>query len=120
MLLYEELTRKIIWCFYRVYNELGVGFLEKVYEKALAHELRKQGLTVQLQHPITVYYDDVDVGEYFADIIVEDTIILELKAVEEINKVHEVQLLNYLKATNKRVGLLLNFGKEPQHRRKVL
>jgi GxxExxY protein len=102
-----------------VYNELGYGFLEKVYEKALLLELRKSGLIAQRQTRLCVYYDNVEVGEYFADIIVNDIIILEIKAAEGILEVHEAQLTNYLKATNIEVGLLLNFGKTPQFKRKV-
>jgi len=115
----SDLTSKIIRCYYTVYNELGYGFLEKVYEKALLFELRKSGLIAQRQTRLLVYYDTIEVGEYFADIIVNDVIILEIKAAEGILEVHEAQLTNYLKATNIEVGLLLNFGKTPQFKRKV-
>jgi GxxExxY protein len=116
---YEELTEKIIRAFYTVYNALGYGFLEKVYENALVIELRKMGLRVVTQYPINVYYDGQVVGEYFADILVEDLVIIELKAVRRLLKEHEAQLLNYLNATSYEVGLLLNFGPEPQIKRKV-
>jgi len=118
--MHADLTRIIIGCFYKVYNELGYGFLEQVYEKALEHELRKQGLSTQRQVPISVYYDNIVVGEYFADILVEDKVILELKATDGISRLHEAQLMNYLKATNMRVGLLLNFGREATYRRRIL
>ena len=115
----SDLTNKILRCYYTVYNELGYGFLEKVYEKALLFELRKSGLIAQRQVRLCVYYDTVEVGEYFADIIVNDVIILEIKADEGIVEAHEAQLTNYLKATNIEVGILLNFGKTPQFKRKV-
>jgi len=107
---YKEITEKIIGCAYRVYNKMGFGFLESVYEKCMLIELHKAGLIAEAQKPITVYYDDQIVGEFVADIIVNDAIILELKSVRRIIKVHEVQLVNYLVATGKPVGLLLNFG----------
>jgi len=102
-----------------VYNTLGYGFLEKVYENAVGIELRKQGLDVRQPQPVTVFYDDENVGEYFADIIVNNTVILELKAAEQLAYEHECQLINYLRATQIEVGLLLNFGTKPQHKRKV-
>ncbi len=105
-----ELTEKIIGCAYNVYNKMGFGFLESVYEKCMLIELRKPGLDVESQKPITVYYEDEVVGEFVADIIVNDTVILELKPVRQIINVHEVQLVNYLVATGKPVGLILNFG----------
>ena len=107
---FQELTEKIIGCAYIVYNKMGFGFLESVYEKCLLIELRKSGLKAESQNPITVYYDDEVVGEFYADVLVEDSIILELKSVHKIFKAHEVQLVNYLVATKKDVGLLLNFG----------
>jgi len=107
---YQDLTEIIIGCAYRVYNKMGFGFLESVYEKCLIIELNKSDLKVESQKPITVYYDDEIVGEFIADIIVNDAIILELKSVRRIIKAHEVQLVNYLVATGKRVGLILNFG----------
>ena len=118
-LLHKEITDKILKTFYTVYNVLGYGFLEKVYENALFIELAKMGLKVMKQQPIKVQYDGRQVGEYFADLIVEDLVIIELKAAEGIIEEHEHQLLNYLKATDKEVGLLLNFGKKPQFKRKV-
>lgn len=114
-----DLTKQIIAAFYCVYNRLGFGFLEKVYENAMLHELTRIGLEVKAQYPINVYYDGVQVGSYFADLLVEDLVILELKAAEDICEEHEIQLLNYLKATNKEVGLLLNFGKKPRVKRKA-
>jgi len=115
----EELTSEIIGCFYDVYNELGYGFLEKVYENALKHKLEQKGLDVQRQSPIKVYFEDILVGEYFADLVVNNDVIIELKATEKLHKEHELQLINYLKATQVEVGLLLNFGKKPDIRRKI-
>src|SRR5260370_11899614 len=105
----NALTQRIIGCAFKVSNALGCGFLEKVYENALVHELRKQGFKAQPQQPIKVYYDGVLVGEYFADILVDDCVILELKAVVDHHDVFAAQCLNYLKATGKPVCLLLNF-----------
>ncbi|TWI85453.1 GxxExxY protein [Lacibacter cauensis] len=120
MLLHEELTSKILRCFYNVYNKLGYGFLEKVYENALLIELQKNGLQALQQKPIKVYYENVQVGSYYADILVEDMCILELKAGEGgIIMEHELQLLNYLKATDYEIGLLLFFGEKPSFKRKV-
>jgi GxxExxY protein len=118
-LLHKEVTDKILKAFYTVYNVLGYGFLEKVYENAMLIELTKQGLRVIRQQHIKVHYDGQEVGEYFADLLVEDLVIIELKAAEVIVEEHEQQLLNYLKATNKEVGLLLNFGKKPEFKRKI-
>ena len=118
-LLHQEITDKILKAFYAVYNVLGYGFLEKVYGNALYIELTKMGLKIVKQQHIKVYYDDQEVGEYFADLLVEDLVIIELKAAEGIVEEHEHQLLNYLKATDKEVGLLLNFGKKPQFKRKI-
>lgn len=118
-LLYKELTNRVLKCFYTVYNILGFGFLEKVYENALMIELHKQGIRAERQKPINVFYDSLQVGEYFADIIVEDNIIIELKAAEYLIEGHELQLINYLKATDKEIGLLLNFGKKPEFKRKI-
>ena len=106
----KKLTEKIIGCAYRVYNRMGFGFLESVYEKCMLIELNKAGLNADSQKPIKVYYDNEIVGDFVADIIVNDTIILELKSVRRIIRAHEVQLVNYLVATRKSVGLLLNFG----------
>ena len=116
---YSDLTEAIIKCFYKVYNELGYGFLEKVYHNALLIELQNEELKVESQKPIKVSYQGDVVGEYYADIIVEDVVILELKATETVTETHEFQLINYLKATDVEVGLLLNFGKKPQVKRKV-
>ncbi len=118
-MLYEELTSKIIGAYFKVYNTLGYGFLEKVYENALRIELMKLGLKVEQQKNIKIFYDGLDVGEYFADLIVDDIVILELKAAENLCEEHEAQLLNYLKATDKEVGLLFNFGKEAKFIRKI-
>lgn len=119
MLRHGEITRPIIAGFYQAYNTLGYGFLEKVYENALALELRKRGLKVEKQRPINVYYEGELVGEYFADLLVEGCVIVEIKTVEALCDEHFAQLLNYLKATDIEVGLLLNFGPKPQARRKV-
>ena len=118
-LLHKELSNKIIKCFYTVYNTLGFGFLEKVYENAFMIELSTNGLKAEKQKQIKVYYENQTVGEYFADIIVEDSIILELKAAEFVVEEHELQLINYLKATEIEIGLLLNFGKSPEFKRKI-
>ena len=118
-LLHADITALIIKAFYHVYNTLGYGFLEKVYENALKITLRKWGLTVGQQQPIKVYFEGEEVGEYFADLIVVQKVILELKAAEAICSGHESQLVNYLKATDFEVGLLLNFGPKPQFRRKI-
>ena len=117
--MHSDLTEKIIKAFYKVYNTLGYGFLEKVYENAMSIELKKAGLMHSKQYPVDVYYDEKHVGSYFADIIVEERVIIELKAAEGLCEEHEAQLINYLRATDIEVGLLLNFGKEPQIRRKV-
>ncbi|NLF07195.1 MAG: GxxExxY protein [Pirellulaceae bacterium] len=106
----NEITKRIIGCAYAVSNELGAGFLEKVYENALSHELKKDGLQVEQQRPIKVLYDGVIVGEYVADLVVEDEIIVELKAIKAFDNFHFAQCVNYLKATGKSICLLLNFG----------
>ena len=105
-----EITEAIIGCAFKVYNRMGYGFLESVYEKCLAIELERAGLQVSTQTPITVYYEGIDVGHFVADLLVQDTVIVELKSVRAINTAHEVQLVNYLTATGKPVGLLLNFA----------
>lgn len=107
------LTNQILKAFYDVYNTLGHGFLERVYQNALFFELQNRGFTVEAQKRIKVYYQEREVGEYFADIVVNNLIILELKAAECIVEAFELQLTNYLKATNIEVGLLLNFGEKP-------
>jgi GxxExxY protein len=116
---HSDLTKEIIGAFFKVYNQLGYGFSEKVYENALTIELRKLGLKSIQQDPITVYYDGSIIGEYTADILVNEVVLLELKAVRQLCNEHEAQLLNYLKATSIEVGLLLNFGPKPQYMRKV-
>lgn len=115
-----DLTEKIIGCAYKVYNELGAGFIEKVYENALMIELKNEGLAAQQQYPVKVYYKGNLIGDYVADIVVEDRVIVELKAVSQLTKAHEVQLVNYLKATRLEVGLLINFGDQISIKRKVL
>lgn len=118
-LLHKNITDEIIRCFYEVYNILGYGFLEKVYESSLYNELISCGLSCERQKRIDVFYKRKLVGEYYADILVEDKVILELKAADSICEEHEFQLINYLKATNIEVGLLLNFGKKPEIKRKI-
>lgn len=119
MFIQEDLTDKVIKSFYKVYNTLGYGFLEKVYHNALIHELQKEGFECKSQYAIKVVYDNVVVGEYFADILVNDILILELKAADTLCEEHEFQLINYLKGTNIEIGLLLNFGKKPELKRKI-
>ena len=116
---YKALTEKIIKIFYDVYNKLGYGFLEKVYENAMMIEFGKEGITATSQSPIKVLYEKQIIGEYFADILVDDKVIVEIKASKKLVLEHEAQLLNYLKATDIEVGLLLNFGPEPEIKRKV-
>lgn len=118
-LLHSDITGKIIKAFYTVYNTLGFGFLEKVYENALAIELRNMGLQVTQQQPVKVYYDGQLVGVYYADLIIENCVIVELKAAESLCEAHEAQLLNYLKATEIEVGMLSNFGMKPEYKRKI-
>ncbi len=119
MLLHRELTDELLNTFYEVYNELGYGFLEKVYQNALYLELKERGFRVEAQKRCPVYYKGKEVGDYFCDIIVNDLIILELKAGEFISEEHELQLFNYLKATSIEIGFVLNFGKKPEFSRKV-
>jgi GxxExxY protein len=117
---YKEVTETIIGCAYRVYNKMGFGFLESVYEKCMLIELRKAGLDTESQKPIKVFYEGEIVGNFAADIIANDAIIIELKSVKRIIKAHEVQLVNYLVATGKPIGLILNFGeKKVEIKRKV-
>jgi GxxExxY protein len=118
-LLHKDLTDRILNTFYFVYNELGYGFLEKVYQNSLFLELEARGFKVEPQKQIKVYFKGVKVGEYYADMVVDDLVILELKTAEGIALEHEAQLLNYLKGTEVEVGLLLNFGLKPQFRRKI-
>jgi GxxExxY protein len=119
MYLHKDITQKIIKAFYNVYNTLGYGFLEKVYHNALLIELNQMGFSCHSEFPIDVYYEGTNVGKYFADIIVEEKVIVEIKAKEAICEEHEYQLINYLKATDIEIGLLLNFGKNPELKRKI-
>ena len=112
-------TGDVIDSFYCVYNTLGYGFLEKVYERAMIVDLAKRGIAVQAQMPVTVWYAGESVGEYYPDLIVKDTVIVELKAVKQLVPEHEAQLVNYLKATAIEIGLLLNFGPRPQFKRRI-
>ena len=114
---HSGLTEKIIGAFYDVYNELGYGFLESVYEEALAFALEELGLEVERQAPITVWFRGHSVGEFRADLLIENAVLIELKAARILDKAHEAQLLHYLRATEIEVGLLLNFGQQPQFRR---
>lgn len=116
---YEEITNTIIKAFYKVYNTLGYGFLEKVYRNALHYELQEIGFNVSIEMKVLVYYKNHVVGEYCADLMVEGLVICELKASESLCEADENQLINYLRATNLEVGLLLNFGKKPEVRRKI-
>lgn len=119
-MLQADITEKVIGAFYDVYNELGYGFLEKVYENALAMALRSTELDIRQQAPISVTFRGTTVGEYFADLLVENCVIVEIKAAEKLSPSHEAQLLNYLKATRVEVGLLVNFGPSPDFKRRVL
>jgi GxxExxY protein len=114
MILFEDKTEKIIQSYFKVYNTLGYGFLEKVYHNSLLIELRKIGFQCESQFPVKVYYDEYQVGDYSADIIVDNCIIIENKAAEALCEEHEFHLINYLKATEIEIGLLLNFGKKPE------
>ena len=116
---HKELTAKIIECAYKVHNTLGFGFLETVYQNSFLIELIKVGLRAEKEKKIQVYYDNQLVGDYMADIIVEDKVILELKSVKDLHPAHEAQLINYLKATGLEVGLLINFGESVEIKRKV-
>lgn len=116
---HQELTKSIIGIYYNVYNELGFGFLEKVYHKALLIELKNNGYKIDSEKKVNVYYKNEVVGEYIPDIIINNSVIVELKCVEYLTDIHENQLLNYLKATDCEVGLILNFGKDPQFIRKI-
>lgn len=118
-LLHKNLTDSIIKSFYKVYNTLGYGFLENVYLNSIFNELSSQGFRCEKQLPICVHYNGSIVGNYFADLIINDLVIIELKAAEGLREEHECQLVNYLRATDIEVGLLLNFGKEPEFRRKI-
>jgi GxxExxY protein len=119
LLKYEEIKEGIVQSYFAVYNALGHGFLERVYENALAIELRERGLKVQQQAPIPVPYKSQLIGEYYPDLLVEECVIVELKAAESLRNEHFAQLVNYLRATHTEVGLLLNFGPKPEVRRKL-
>jgi GxxExxY protein len=108
---FDWITEKIIGCAFKVGSKLGCGFLEKCYENALIHELKKAGLKVEHQVPLKVWYDEIVVGEFFADLIVEDTVLVELKAISGLDPIHSAICINYLAATNLPVCLLINFGK---------
>lgn len=116
---YQSLTHTIIKGYYEVYNELGTGFLESVYENALTMALKDLGLDVDSQYPIDVYFKGRKVGNYKADLIVEERVLVEIKAANSLLSVHKAQLINYLKATDIEVGLLLNFGDEPEFKRYI-
>jgi GxxExxY protein len=116
-LLYKNITDSILKSYYAVYNQLGYGFLEKVYQNSMYFELKSLGYKVEAQKQIKVYFKNQLVGEYYADLLVEDKVIVELKACELLMNVHVAQLMNYLKATEIEVGLLLNFGEEPEFKR---
>lgn len=116
---YRELTERIINVFYKVYNKLGYGFLEKIYENAMMLELKKEGITSASQSPIRVLYEGEIIGEYYADILVDNKVIIEIKASRRLVNENEAHLLNYLKSTDIEVGLLLNFGAKPEVKRKV-
>jgi GxxExxY protein len=118
-LLYGDVTDEIIKQYYRVYNTLGYGFLEKVYENSLRIALTKSGLDVKQQWPIDVHFEDENVGDYFADLLIGGQVVVEVKASDAISTKNEAQLVNYLKATGKDVGLILNFGPKAEFRRKV-
>lgn len=117
---YKELTSKIIECAFKVHKNLGFGFLESIYRNALMIELSKTGLQAEMEKRIQVHYDGQIIGDFIADVIVENKIILELKCIKQINPVHEAQLVNYLKATGIEVGLIINFGEQVEIKRKVL
>ena len=106
----QQLTRQIIGCAYAVYGKMGYGFLESVYEKCMLIELAKAGLSAKAQHPIAVTYEGQPVGSFFADLFVNDSVLVELKSIRTIAKAHEVQLVHYLTATQTEIGLLINFA----------
>lgn len=118
-MLHEEITSQIIKAFYKVNNTLGFGFLEKVYENAMKLELMNIGLKVEQQKNIRVYYEGKEIGDYYTDLLVNDSVIVELKVADNLCEEHEAQLINYLKATKIEVGLLMNFGKKAEFRRKI-
>jgi GxxExxY protein len=116
----NQITEKIIGCAYKVSNHLGTGFLEKVYENALRIEIQKTGLKVEQQKPIRVLYEGVIVGEFFADLLIENSVLIELKAVRSLDDVHMAQCLNYLRATNLKICLLINFGKPKVELKRII
>ena len=116
---HTEITEKIIKAFYNVYNKLGYGFLEKVYQNAMYFVLKSLGYKVEAQKQIKVYFKQQLVGEYYSDLLVEDKVIVELKACDLLMNIHVAQIMNYLKATEIEVGLLLNFGEEPEFKRLI-
>lgn len=116
---FSDITSKVIKAFFKVYNSLGFGFLERVYENAMFIELNNMGLYVEKQKRLTVYYENQQIGNYFADFLIEEKVIIELKAVERLIEEHELQIINYLRATDLEVGLILNFGKKPEFKRKI-
>lgn len=116
-LLHKTITEDILKVYYDIYNELGCGFLEKVYQNSMYFELKSKGYKVEAQRPIKVYFKNQLVGEYYADLLIEDKVIVELKACELLMNAHVAQLMNYLKATEIEVGLLLNFGEEAEFKR---
>lgn len=118
--LHSDITAKCLEAFYKVYNKLGHGFLEKIYVNALSIELKKAGLSIQREYPIDVYYEGDKIGVYYSDIMINEKVIIEVKAVDVLIPAHEAQLINYLRATDIEVGLLFNFGKKPESKRKVL
>ncbi|MCK4311815.1 MAG: GxxExxY protein [Candidatus Cloacimonetes bacterium] len=117
--LFSDITDKIIRCFYNVFDELGAGFLESIYVKALIIELKNIGLNIESEKEIKVNYKGTIIGNFRADIVVEDKVIIEIKAISSLNSQHEAQLLNYLKATGIRVGLLVNFGNKLEFKRRI-
>jgi GxxExxY protein len=117
---YSEMTEKIIGAAYKVHNTLGSGFLEKVYQNSLVIEIRALGFDVEVEKPVKVYYHGEVVGNYVADIIVDGKVLLEIKAIKELSGIHEAQILNYLKATGIEVGLLINFGRSVNIKRRIM
>jgi len=109
-MLYKNITEKIIYCALKVHTTLGCGFLEKIYRSAMEIECKKNNLSIKIQHPALVLYNGKIIGTYYADMVVEDKVLIELKALKAFDTVHYSQIINYLKATELKVGLLLNFG----------
>jgi GxxExxY protein len=114
----DLITQKIIACAYKVHNTLGAGFLEKVYENSMVIELKKDGMSVEQQFPVPVFYENIQVGDYYADLFVNNEVVVELKAVENLTKQHEVQVVNYLNGIGHEIGLLINFGTSVTVKRK--